>query len=224
VKMAALVATGLLLACVVPSPVDAAERSGRTKRKAKVRTEPRASQVIGTITYDTGINAGFHPDVPPGSVNLNRIVGNRFNSISGGPLLMTGMVFTVTVFPANDGQQSVSILSAPNSIGTAMVLDYQVANLVANQFNEIVLNPALPVGSDFLGVFLGTFGASQPAGLLGMSDMATMGQGFHGVAGFYLGGSQMIATMIQAVPNRNAMLRVSVDIFTPVELLDFKIQ
>jgi len=220
VKKAAVVAIGLL-ACAVPAAVDAAERSGRTKRKTDAWAVPVAPEVIGTITYDTGLNSGFHPDVPTGSPNLNRVVGNRFNSSLGGPLLITNMVFRITVFPANDGLQSVSFASAPTPSNTAMVLDYIAANLMANQFNAIAVNPSITVGPDFLGLFLGAFGESQPAGLLGMSDMGTMGQGYHAVQAFYQVG--MSATMIQAVPNRNAMLRVTRDLI-PVELMDFKIQ
>jgi hypothetical protein len=220
VKKAALVAVGFLLACAVPSTVDAAERSGRKARRTDAWTVPVAAEVVGTITYDTGINAGFHPDVPAGSTNLNRVVGNRFNSYLGGPLLMTNMVTRITVFPANDGVQSVSTAATPTTMNTAMVLDYLAANLMANQFNAIVVNPGVTVGPDFLGFFIGTFGVSQPGGLIGMSDMATMGQGYHAVQGFY---ANNLATMIEVVPTRNAMLRVRVDIL-PVELIDFKIQ
>jgi hypothetical protein len=221
VRMAALVAIGPLLACAVPSTVDAAERSGRKARRTDAWTVPVAPEVLGTITYDTGINAGFHPDVPAGSPNLNRVVGNRFNSSLGGPLLFTNMIFRITVFPANDGLQSVSFATAPTPGNTAMVLDYLAANLMANQFNAIAVNPSITVGPDFLGLFLGTFGATQPAGLLGMSDMGTMGQGYHAVQAFYQVG--MSATMIEAVPNRNAMLRVTRDLI-PVELMNFEIE
>jgi len=116
----------------------------------------------------------------------------------------------------------VSILGPPNSMGSAMVLDYMNADLMGNQFNTIVLpNGGLPVGADFLGVFLGVFGGTNPAGLLGMSDMATMGQGYHAFQGFY--GVNGVATMLEPVPNRNAMLRVRVDVF-PVELMDFRLE
>ena len=175
--------------------------------------------MIGTVTYDTGVNAGFHPDSP--SAAQNRIVGNRFNSALGGPLLMTGMVSFLTVFPANNGPQSVSLVAPPTTMGTAMVLDFVTAPLVAGGFNSVPFQPAITVGPDFLGMFLGTFGTAHAAGLLGMSDMATMGQGYHAVQGFYF--AQM-ASMIEVVPNRNAMLRATGDILVPVELLGFEIR
>lgn len=219
-KKIALVTAWLMMAATGWSPVDAAPRARRSTRKVKVKVVPRTPQLVGTITYDTGVNAGFHPDSVAG--NLNRFVGNRFNSALGGPLLVTGMASMLTVFPANDGDQSVSIASAPTTMNTAMVLEFLNANLMANLFNAITFTPGVTVGPDFLGLFIGVFAASQPAGLLGMSDMQTMGQGYHAIEGFYFGSA--LATMIQPVPNRNAMLRATVDILVPVELMDFKIQ
>lgn len=196
-------------------------RPGRTghAKPARLADEPN---VIGMITYDTGINVGFHPDVPAGSPNLNRIVGNRFNSHLGGPLMMTGRVFTVTIFPAADGKQSLSIIGPPNAMGSAAVLDFLNVDVMANQFNTVQFpSPGVPIGPDFIGVFVGVFNSSQPAGLLGMSDMTIFGQGYHAIQGFYT--APLMATMLEAVPNRNAMFRVRIDVF-PVELLDFRLE
>ncbi len=218
-KNATRVAVGMMLAITGGPVVGASERPGSASRQAEARIVPAAPQLIGTVTYDTAVNVGFHPDSP--SAAQNRVVGNRFNSALGGPLLMTGMVSFLTVFPANNGPQSVSIAAPPTTMGTAMVLDFVTAPLVAGQFNSVPFTPAITVGPDFLGFFLGTFGTAHAAGLLGMSDMATMGQGYHAVQGFYF--AQM-ATMIEVVPSRNAMLRATGDILVPVELLDFEVR
>ena len=61
-------------------------------------------------------------------------------------------------------------------------------------------------------------------GLLGMSDMQNQGQGYHAFEAFYTGAAGGLQTMIQALPNRNAMLRATVDVSVPVELMDFRIQ
>ena len=215
-KKVALIAAWMVMAA---PHADAAERPRRAAKRADARVASEGS--ICGIRYDTGMNAGFHPDGQSGG-NLNRVVGNRFNSRLGGPLLMTNMVTMITVFPANAGNQSVSIATAPTPMNTAMVLDFLNANLVANAFNEVNVSPAVTVGPDFLGLFIGAYGATQPAGLLGMSDMQTMGQAYHAVQGFYAGNA--LATMIQTVPVRNAMLRVDGDFCIPVELMDFKIE
>jgi hypothetical protein len=212
------VAFGMALVSVCGPVVGAAERPGSASRRAEARIVPAAPQLIGTVTYDTGVNAGFHPD--SASPGQNRVVGNRFNSALGEPLLMTGMVSFLTVFPANTGPQSVSLVTPPTTMGTAMVLDFVTAPLIAGQFNSVPF-PAVAVGPDFLGMFLGTFGTAHAAGLLGMSDMATMGQGYHAVQAFYL--AQMV-TSIEVVPNRNAMLRATGDILVPVELMEFEVR
>jgi hypothetical protein len=218
VKKTAVVAVGMAVVSVCGPIAGADERPGSATRRVQARIVPAAPQVVGTVTYDTAVNAGFHPD----SANpaQNRIVGNRFNSALGGPLLMTGMVSFLTVFPANTGPQSVSLIAPPTTMGTAMVLDFVTANLIAGQFNSVPF-PAVAVGPDFLGMFLGTFGTAHAAGLLGMSDMATMGQGYHAVQAFYL--AQMVAS-IEVVPNRNAMLRATGDILVPVELMEFEVR
>lgn len=219
-KKTAFVAACLMFAGLGLSAAQAADGTRAHARRAESKVvSPEAIEAIGLVTYDTGTNAGFHPDATTG--NLNRVVGNRFNSALGGPLLMTGMVTRLTVFPANSGVQSVSIAGTPNTMNSAMVLDYLTANMMAGTFNQVTVAPPVAVGADFLGLFLGTFTATQAAGLLGMSDMAVNAQGYHAVEGFYLGGN---TTMITTVANRNAMLRAFGDILTPVELMDFKIQ
>jgi len=218
VKKAALVAIGLVLSGSSGPIVDASERPGRGSRTAKARVVAAVPEVVTTITYDTSVNVGFHPDSPMAA--QNRIVGNRFNSHLGQPLLTTGMVSFLTVFPANNGPQSVSIALPPNTMNSAMVLDFVNAPLVASVFNQVPFVPPVTVGPDFLATFLGAFGTFQAAGLLGMSDMATMGQGYHAVQAFYFAG---MATMIEVVPARNGMLRATGDPL-PVELMDFKIE
>ena len=201
------------------SVVDAAPGGRPNSKRVEAKIVPDAPEVLGTITYDTAVNAGFHPDVPVGSPNLNRTVGNRFNSALGGPLLMTGMVTMLTLFPASNALASFSIAGPPSAGGSAPVIVFASATLMANQFNSVPI--AATVGTDFLGVFLGIYNGTNPAGLVGMSDMQNLGQGYHAVQAFYALGSQ---TMIQTVPNRNAMVRATGDILVPVELMEFKIQ
>ena len=71
-------------------------------------------------------------------------------------------------------------------------------------------------------MFIGTFGGTKPAGLLGMSDMAVNGQGYHAVRGLLR--RRHTRRCSTPVANRNAMIRATGDILLPVELMDFKIQ
>jgi hypothetical protein len=221
VKKTALLALSLMVAGPALSVADAAQTVRRGDRRSKkVRVVPPTPELIGTVTYDTGTNAGFFPDAPTSAPNQNRNVGNRFNSALGGPLLMTGMLSMLTVFPASAGYQSVSVGDTPVG-ANAYILYFLNVPMQAGQFNQVTFSPAVDVMADFVGFFLGAFGANNPVGLLGMSDMQTMGQGYHAVAGYYAAGS---ATMLATVPNRNAMMRATGDILVPVELMDFKIQ
>lgn len=212
----AWVAASLMVAGPFLSVAEAAQRRANVK-KAEVKVVASPEMVIGTVQYDTGTNAGFHPD--GSGAEVNRIVGNRFNSALGGPLLATGMVTRLTVFPANGGAQYVSVGTAPAG-GVITIQDFVQATLTANTFNQVAISSA--VGADFVGMFMGTFGATQATGLLGMSDMANLGQGYHAIVANYVGSSQ--ATGATPVPNRNAMLRAFGNILTPVELMDFQVQ
>lgn len=215
----ALVVASLMVVGPSLSMVDAAERRSAHPRQAESKVVTNPVQVVGTVQYDTGTNVGFQPDGT--GLAINRVVGNRFNSALGGPLLASGMVTMLTVFPANAGPQYLSVASAPSPGNTLMVLYFVQANMVAGTFNQVAF-PTTAVTADFVGLFMGTFNATQGTGLLGMSDMATMGQGYHALIANYQ--SSGIATGAAVVPNRNAMLRASGDILTPVELMDFRIQ
>ena len=193
---------------------DAEQGRGGRQRKAPLQAVPGAPDVVGTVQYDTGFNAGFHPDVGL------RVVGNRFNTALGVPLLMTGMVSMVTLWPQQAGAQYVSFFNPPNG-STAMVIDFFLVTLAANQFNTVTLSMQEPVGPDFLGMFMGFFGGT-PSGLLAMDDMTNAGQGFHAWSGTYT--SAGTVTNVAPVPNRNALFRSTGDILVPVELMDFKVQ
>ena len=214
-RKTALVAAGLMVVGPALSVANAATRPNA--KIAPVTIVPSTPEVVGTVVYDTGVNVGFHPDTTTG--NLNRTIGNRFNSALGGPLLASGMVSMLTSFPATTGVLSVSVAGPPNGAGVAPVLAFISGNMMANQFNSVAITAT--VGGDFVGLFLGAYAASTPQGLAGMSDMQTMGQGFHAIEGFYAAGNQ---TMLTPVANRNAMVRVTGNILVPVELMDFKIQ
>jgi hypothetical protein len=177
------------------------------------REVPSEPQVVGTITYDTGVNAGFPPDT--GAI----VVGNRFNSALGGPLLMTGMVTMAVIFPQNGGNNSFTFFGPPNGAGSATQIGaIQVANMLAGVFNTVAVT-GITVGPDFLGAFYGQFGGTP--GLVGLDSNQVNGQGFHA---FQATTALPQITMFAPIANRNAMYRVVGDVLTPVELMNFKIE
>jgi hypothetical protein len=213
--------TAWLVACLsfalVPSLVGASEqrRARQAEPSLPSRTVPATENVVGTITYDTGTNLAFQLKAGPIAP------GNRFNSALGGPL-KTGMVTMFTAFPGLTANQSFTFWTAPNTMNSAMTITpFLMANMMANQFNAVNLAVPVSTGPDFLVTLYGPVGAAAGSPLLGMDDMTVNGQGFHAIIG-----TTMLPnlTMIAPIVNRNALLRVTGSILTPVELMDFKVQ
>jgi hypothetical protein len=214
-SMLLFVALLLLAADALPSD-DGGTATRRRRKPAASATVVGGPPAGDFITYDTGSNAGFPPDVGL------KAVGNRFNTIEGYGLQTHNEVTRVTVFPQNDGVQSISFWTAPNSMNSAMALPagWLNAPLMGGVFNQIVISPEAHVPSDFIITFIGAIGGTP--GLLGLdSNMTAMAQGFHAVQGYYANGN---LTMIQAIPGRNAMLRVQGSFYLPIELLEFQIE
>ena len=214
--------TSWLVACLslalVPSIVGASEQQRRARRgepSLPSRVVSATDNVVGTITYDTGTNFAFQPKTG------TTIPGNRFDSALGGPL-KTGMVTMFTVFPGLTANQSFTFWGPPNSQNSAAtIVPFMMANIVANQFNAVTLAAPIDTGPTFLVTLFGQLIAPPGSNLLGMDDMTVNGQGFHAIIG-----TTMLPnlTMIAPIANRNALLRVSGSILTPVELMDFKVQ
>jgi hypothetical protein len=204
-------AAGVVAFAQAPSS-DAAPRRNRAARRV-LATQALTSGAPFTITYDTGMAVEF-----PQNTTGFEVVGNRFNTIMGGPILGPVNLTRVTLFPQNSGPQSFSFALPPNSMGSAMVLTYQAATFTAMEFNVVQLSPAVALPTDFIVTFIGDYG--NPGGLLALDDMSNAAQGFHAIRGTYSNPSLLGVTPI---PNRNALLRVTGP-GLPVELLDFKLE
>jgi hypothetical protein len=211
--------TTVLAACLMvviqgagASPAERRGATGRPPNDSKVLTA--APDVVRTIIYDTGFNAGFAPDVG------NRAVGNAFLDTKGLPFI-TGMITMLTLFPERSGIQSFTAWSLPNSMGTAMALaPFQQANFVAGQFNVVTLATPIPTLPNFIVTFIGAF--NGPPGLLGLDSMSNLSRGFHAVQGDYVA-PDLVG--VASIPNRNAMLRITGNLlFIPVELMTFEIR
>jgi len=209
----AMVLAAGLMAFAQAGSSEAAPRRNRGARRA-LAAQALAGSPTGTITYDTGIAVEF----PQNTTGLN-VVGNRFNSVMGGPIINPAVVTRVTLFPQNGGPQSFSFALAPNSMGSAMVLEYHAATFMAMEFNVVQLTMSVSLPADFVVSFVGDYGVPN-VGLLGLGDMSHSAQGFHAFRGTYSLGSIRNFTPIA---NRNALLRVTGP-GLPIELLDFKLE
>jgi hypothetical protein len=215
-KKTAWLVAGLSFA-LVPSIAGASEQRKARQGEPSLpsRVVSATDNVIGTITYDTGTNFAFQPKAG------TTIPGNRFDSALGGPL-KTGMVTMFTVFPGLTANQSFTFWGPPNSLNSAMTIaPFMMANIVGSQFNAVTLAAPVDTGPSFLVTLFGQLIAPPGSNLLGMDDMTINGQGFHAIIG-----TTMLPnlTMVAPIPNRNALLRVSGSILTPVELMDFEVR
>ena len=108
-------------------------RPGERKPPLKVQAVPAPGRAAAGapephfwIAYDSGSNAGFPAGAP------YKVVGNRFHSISAMALIgSNNSIDRVTLFPEESGPQSFSVFGAPNATGTAMLIDYFNAPLMA---------------------------------------------------------------------------------------------
>jgi hypothetical protein len=213
-KIAVLAVISLVagsFAFAAPKRVDQM-KAAKMRNKAKVKAVQRGPNVVGTITYDTGVpGAGFHPGPKTNA-------GNRFNSDMGGPLLMTGQLTMIAFFPSTTAG-FVTAFGPPDGAGNAVVLSsIAVSGAVPSAFNTVSgLNIA--VGPDFLA------GAWEvhPTLQQGMDNMSVGGQGFHAFDVFTMF-SVGVATQFAPIPGQNALVRASGNILVPVELMNFQVK
>jgi hypothetical protein len=204
------VAAGSLLAAAPPK-LGKGPKAKAVKGRVKAVRAKDAPHVVGTVTYDTGTNnAGF-------SSGSGTNVGNRFNSALGAPLLNTGNVSALSIFPAGSAGY-VTVFGPPNTMGTASNLgSFQFTGAAPAAFNVVGL-PGIAVGPDFLaGVW-----QNGPSVAVGMDNLTVGGQGFHA---FNLNTNFPGAgTGFAPIPTRNALVRATGNILVPVELMNFSVQ
>lgn len=185
--------------------------NSKSKAKAKAVRRAGAPNVVGTVTYDTGVNnAGFHP----GPKNN---AGNRFNSDMGAGLLMTGQLSQIAVFPKTT-YGFVTAFGPPDGAGNAIVLSsIFFSGAAPSAFNTI--NVGIGVGPDFL---VGAW-EIHPTIQVGMDNMSVGGQGFHAFdlnTNFSIG----LGTGFAPIAGQNALVRATGNILVPVELMNFQVQ
>jgi hypothetical protein len=204
-------AGSIALAAAPPKSAKTPGQKAKTvKGHVKATRASNSPQTVGTVTYDTGTNAGFAP------VSNGTNIGNRFNSNLGGPLLMTGSVSMLTFFPAGSAGY-VTVFGPPTGGGAAPNLgSFQVLSLTPNTFNVAAIGP-VNVGPDFLAGLWENGSAVR----VGMDNMSVGAQGFHA---FQLNtnfpGS---GTGFTPNPTQNAMVRSTGNLVVPVELMNFSI-
>jgi len=186
----------------------------RIRPEVKILKGGADPEAVGTVAYEPGTPADFfRTDTGTG----NQLVGNRFNSASGSPLLATGALTQITLYPyVTDSNILVTILTSLNGT-TAFPIVGLSAGSIMNGYFVALLGFSITVGSDFLmAQYVGSYLGPDS---IGVRSASVNGQGFHGMQINFV--NSVLATGFTTLPGQNPMIRATGNILVPVELMSF---
>lgn len=177
-------------------------------------------RLVGTIVYDQN-----NPDITFGG---GAIIGNRFDTAVGDPVLTSGSVSSVVAvvqqgpaFGTMDDSAGF-VLEGPQTVGGgAMALFSTFTNGLTATTETVTYTGigAVYPGASFF-VLFGDFASSYvPA----FSSGTTQGQGHHGVVGYTGGMGPNITSTFNFGDTLNALIRVTGNVL-PVELMSFDVE
>lgn len=176
-----------------------------------------ANQAVGTITYDDGmIDATF---------GGGAIIGNRFDTHTGVPVLASGSVTQVQAVvvqgPAFTSSSAGFVIEGPQTMGGGAMALFSTFTNASGTTDTITFsgfNEAYP-GSSFF-VLFGDFANSYvPA----FGSGTTNSQGHHGVVGYTGGMGPNITSTFDFGGTLNSLVRASGNIL-PVELIEYGVE
>lgn len=176
-----------------------------------------ANRAVGTITYDDGVITT--------SFGGGAIIGNRFNTHTGVPVLASGTVDTVIGVvipgPANTTSSAGFVLEGPQTTGGgafAIFSSFTAASGTVDTVTFTGIN-ANYTGDSFF-VLFGDFANSYvPAFGTGTAN----GQGHHGVVGYTGGMGPNITGTFDFGGTLNGLVRAGGNIL-PVELMEYGVE
>lgn len=198
---------------------------GPTTVESPSRAEVAVKVAGSNITYDTGTVFGF------GGV-ASQMIGNRFDSAlnTAGtaiqPIETTGSVTMITFNMVNTFFGSVVWSLYSNVVGT---MANQVTSMarpgVMTGFNTLTVDPMATANAYMNGTFLAGIWQFSPGMTgLGLDSNTTGGQGFHAISLNDGAVGTGLTTVTNGGMGVNAVFRVSGNVATPVELMDFTIE
>ncbi len=181
-------------------------------------TSAAATRVVGTITYDDGVSSV--------TFGGGAIIGNRFDTHTGVPVLASGTVSTVVGVvipgPAATTDSAGFVLLGPQTVGGGAMALFSTFTTGLTAATETVMFSGLGVnyaGASFF-VLFGDFANSYvPAFGTGTVN----GQGHHGVVGYTGGMGPNITSTFDFGGTLNALVRATGNIL-PVELIEFGVE
>lgn len=198
---------------ITPKGPDAyAEAKAREPKSPQFKASQRA---VGTITYDSG---AFSNSFGNGS-----IIGNRFDTHTGMPVVASGTVSTVVavVVPGSGFTTSSAgfVLEGPQTGGGGAFAIFSSFTTATGSASTVTFSG---IGANYTGSsFFVLFGDFSNSFIPAFGTGTTMGQGHHAVAGV-TGGMGPNVTAINPIPGMNAFIRASGNL-VPVELMKFDI-
>lgn len=198
------------------------EKSAKSAPASKAGPSAKvAASKTGTIQYDDGMITT--------SFGSGSIIGNRFNTFSGGnPVGSNGTINTVEAVVVQGGafttQSAGFVVEGPQTVGGGAMAIFSTFTNAGTGATETVTFPGLGVnyaGSSFF-VLFGDFNNSYiPAFGTGTVN----GQGHHGAFGDTGGMGPNVTNIIDS-PSLNALIRVTGNIVydIPVELMKFEVE
>ncbi|MEM8932732.1 MAG: hypothetical protein AAGE94_16225 [Acidobacteriota bacterium] len=190
-----------------------------------VVVEPSEAEVatrvaFTNITYDTGTPL-------PGQVGApSQMVGNRFDTANGNPVEMTGTITMITFNMVNTFFGSVVWSLYTDVMGsTAMQVTSMARPGVMPGFNTLAVMSPTTMNAYANGTFLAGIWQFDPT-MTGLANDTgtTGGQGHHGISLNDGAVGTMLTTVTTGGMGVNAVFRVSGNVATPVELMDFTIE
>lgn len=185
-----------------------------------------AAKVAGSnITYDTGTVLG-------GGGIASQMLGNRFDSAlnTAGtaiqPVESSGSITMITFNMVNTFFGSVVFSLYTNVMGTtAMQVTSMARPGVMTGLNTLAVMSPTSMNAYANGTFLAGIWQFDPTMTgLALDSGSTGGQGFHAISINDGAVGTMLTTVTSAAMGVNAIFRVSGDVATPVELMDFSIE
>ena len=183
---------------------------------------PLPAKAVGTIAYDTG----------PFSVSLagNSLVGNRFDTHTGNPVVVSGSVSWVQAVVVRGPGTGMRKVALSDSAGFVMLGPQTTMGGAPFLFSSFTLVSGMTVTVTFTGLgvnytgssFFVLFGDFSSSYVPVLGTGTTLGQGHHGVVGYTGGATTSVVGTSTLGGTLNAFVRAAGNI-VPVELMSFEI-
>jgi len=208
-----------LAATRASAPDDGFYRQAMNQTSAgdRARTAP-ATRAVGMITYDDGVITT--------SFGGGAIIGNRFDTHTGVPVLNPGTVETVQAVviqgPAFTTNSAGFVLEGPQTTGGGAMAIFSTFTNGLTATTETVTFAG--IGSSYTGSsFFVLFGDFANSYIPAFGSGTTNGQGHHGVVGYTGGMGPNITGTFDFGGTLNGLVRASGNIL-PVELIEYGVE